>query len=397
MAKSKIIFAGLLIVMGLLMGWHGSSASGVSSAVPGDLRCPGNSDLLRGVYATYLPDDQPVGEEGSPKDALGALLKDVAPDLPPGLVQRFQVLEQSPRQATLVLPAAAGIQAVASTERPRDGWQAAFFEACAAVLKGDAAAVGDGPKLGLTTLAAPLATLGVLLISPVRRRKLILVLGGLLAVGTFAWMIPRASAHCAGGDCGFDVYEREWYDSHHTGLDITWRFAIGFPDGVKRDRMKEAFGKWNGLGQKMKFSQLSEWDFSDIECDDGSPNGVFYTDISPIATTAFCTHQEIGYKVMHGFDIIFDSSRNWYGFDDQLGIGPNELDFESAAAHEVGHATGFSGQYDNGHFDPDGDLCGADLFTPTHTLCPSLELQSTERRSLELHDRHTFQNAYPDE
>jgi hypothetical protein len=84
---------------------------------------------------------------------------------------------------------------------------------------------------------------------------------------------------------------------------------------------------------------------------------------------------------------------DWYGWDDLSLIEPHEEDFEGVAAHEAGHTTGFWGMYADCHFDPNGDYCP--FTSARHTMCPSQEDGSASFRSLEEHDIHTFQNAYP--
>lgn len=64
----------------------------------------------------------------------------------------------------------------------------------------------------------------------------------------------------------------------------------------------------------------------------------------------------------------------------------------STAAHEWGHWTGWFGP-DGAHYAEDGDECPSN--SSRHTMCPRLPDGTTYMRSLESHDIHTFNDAYP--
>lgn len=194
-----------------------------------------------------------------------------------------------------------------------------------------------------------------------------------------------AEAHTAS-----DWYDSKWKEDHHTGLNITWRFSPGFPDGNKKDRVKGAFADWNNVGQQMKFERLDDADSSYVfDCQhDHGYNGIFHNNIDgpgdTLAATLRCAHPS---GALHNFSIKFDEDENWYAGDSN---GPNdEHDFGGAADHEVGHATGWKG-----HFGNSWDVCDA----PEQTMCALGPGEKTPYgwRTLEAHDKHTFDGAYPD-
>jgi hypothetical protein len=86
--------------------------------------------------------------------------------------------------------------------------------------------------------------------------------------------------------------------------------------------------------------------------------------------------------------MIFDSSESWH--TDTTAVPSNKLDAESVANHEFGHATGFFGPYQNGHFDNNAAVCA----DPEQTMCPYLNYGEQSYRVLESHDQHTFDGAY---
>lgn len=187
-------------------------------------------------------------------------------------------------------------------------------------------------------------------------------------------------------------YQSKWKRSHHTGLNISWRFSPGFPDSDKKDRVKGAFADWNGLDEEMRFEHLSEADVSyDFDCDWTQPyNGIFYNpEDGPggtLARTLRCSHPDSPFNTLHHFSIKFDEAENWHGGSGEG--GPNEHDFGGAAHHEAGHATGFDQHWPEG-----SDVCSS----PRHTMCvkPSGNPVPFSYRSLEHHDKETFRNVYP--
>jgi hypothetical protein len=207
-----------------------------------------------------------------------------------------------------------------------------------------------------------------------------------------------AMAHAAS-----DYYSlHEWKASHHTGLNVTWRFGPGFPTDAKRDRVKESFAKWNNLGQQMKFEQLAEADYSyDLPCADTQGyNGVLWRDLAQgvAAEARKCDHDGGDYAApypIHNFWIAFnnDGSINWHGGADASAIGNNELDLEGVATHEIGHATGWHGHF----YEVTEPNCQNPDTQPT--MCPGYAFgggfSSTYARTLEDHDKHTFDNNYP--
>ena len=66
----------------------------------------------------------------------------------------------------------------------------------------------------------------------------------------------------------------------------------------------------------------------------------------------------------------------------------NDVDTWSVASHESGHATGFYG-----HLEYPSSICQND--SSMRTMCPVYHDGTERQRTLEDHDYHTFENAYP--
>lgn len=99
--------------------------------------------------------------------------------------------------------------------------------------------------------------------------------------------------------------------------------------------------------------------------------------------------------------ITIDRDEDWYTGTDteacsfellELVCFTPLLDLRGFVAHEVGHFAGFDGPFHNGHFSENHTVCTDE---PVHTMCPRGSVGTTEWRSLEIHETHTYQSAYP--
>jgi hypothetical protein len=119
-------------------------------------------------------------------------------------------------------------------------------------------------------------------------------------------------------------------------------------------------------------------------------NGVYYRSLSSgIAATNTCKNSGPVDLVIIGFSIVVNSSANYYTGTGTPGA--SQADLQGAATHEFGHAVGL------GHFsDSDPSTCdpsGGRHFD--NTMCGTLPTGYITWRTLESHDSHTFQAAYP--
>jgi hypothetical protein len=116
-------------------------------------------------------------------------------------------------------------------------------------------------------------------------------------------------------------------------------------------------------------------------------SGVYWRAVGGLGQTQTCRIS--GTETILSFSIVLNSGANFYTGTGTPGTG--QYDALSVATHEFGHAAGL------GHFaDTDPSTCnpaGGRLYD--NTMCGSLPVRFTTWRSLELHDRHTFQAAYP--
>jgi len=116
-------------------------------------------------------------------------------------------------------------------------------------------------------------------------------------------------------------------------------------------------------------------------------SGVYWRAVGGLGQTQTCRIS--GTETILSFSIVLNSGANFYTGTGTPGTG--QYDALSVATHEFGHAAGL------GHFaDTDPSTCnpaGGRLYD--NTMCGALPVRFTTWRSLELHDRHTFQAAYP--
>jgi hypothetical protein len=122
------------------------------------------------------------------------------------------------------------------------------------------------------------------------------------------------------------------------------------------------------------------------------------------AATTLCEGPNGG---AHDFQTGFNSNPpTWWSWYKNTGNpASDEKDAWGTASHEFGHDVGY--WRGDGHFAESDDACpGINDLGNRNTMCTAalnaqgnidkdVELGTTWKRSLESHDKHTFQNAYP--
>lgn len=182
---------------------------------------------------------------------------------------------------------------------------------------------------------------------------------------------------------------------------VHWGFNDEVVGATKRDSITHGANQWDFADNAdFKFTQdLADetedypgWNRAEdcnpnpnnsVHLDNSIPNGGGYQ--NALAVAQVC--DDDGDGKISSFIVIFDKDDwNWYW--DSGNPNPNEIDSRSVAAHEFGHAWGFSG-----HFSDGSGLCPEN--SGRHTMCESYVQGSTWQRSLETYDSHTLSNAYP--
>lgn len=224
------------------------------------------------------------------------------------------------------------------------------------------------------------------------RRWLLLLTAATAAVAGLA--VQPAQAHTTGA-----YYPLWWQVDQRPDL----RLTTSWPAGAHRDRVNDAVAQWNGRGQPMSFDR--GYDRSNVNinvCPTSNELPMTWTDIpdgqGAIAYFQGCSYA--GTTRLSGGNIVFDSSRKWYtgtgdagdGFLNLFSSVGGEYDLWSTLTHELGHATGFNGPFEEGHLNPDEDIC--DDNGGQHTMCPGLKPGTERKRSTELHEEHTFDARY---
>jgi hypothetical protein len=208
------------------------------------------------------------------------------------------------------------------------------------------------------------------------------LLGSLLAFGAF--MAAHALAHQAS-----DFYISGKYQPP---LGVDWHFTEEVTGVNFRDRIRDGSEEWNALNSAMHFNKVAEipnfpYDNCPTPVDENSAihmGGIADPDAVAVVHLCFNNLGELD-----GFQMKFTNSANYYtGTGDP---GANEVDTWSFGAHEFGHATGWRGHYDSD--EETSPLCQVD--STRHTMCHSLGNGRKWWRTLEEHDKHTFNFAYP--
>lgn len=195
---------------------------------------------------------------------------------------------------------------------------------------------------------------------------------------------------------GGTYYVQRWKS---TERDQNYGFASDVGANFK-DRVENAAQEWNGLSGNMQFHRGGvnvTWSYGDSDCHAAGSNSIHIGSIdgattasnpSTLATTTTCVYSSDSTKIW-SFRTKFDSAENWYTGTGSP--GSSQFDAQSVATHELGHATGFGRGSAPDHWDPSNSVC---TDSPKHTMCPVTPSGTTFERSLEEHDRHTFNNVY---
>lgn len=196
------------------------------------------------------------------------------------------------------------------------------------------------------------------------------------------------------------AHSADVFYAHRWDLDSTVHYKIdsGVPTGW-RDQIRDGFQEWSdrvgGRAPKFAFNNVENLTNPYTPCN--GANAVFARNLDADGLTG-----ALGYTPgcrlsggrYTGFSMVLDTDPSgggaigWYLGDDV--VPDNRWDLQSIATHEAGHATGFYG-----HFDAGQPICqGPDR----ETMCAgsSEPIGTKYLRTLEAHDRHTIQAAYPD-
>lgn len=192
---------------------------------------------------------------------------------------------------------------------------------------------------------------------------------------------------------------------------VSFYFDQAFPRGQFRDRVVRASRQWNKLDGRFSFrahrssidderkrvpskctrERINE-NFDSViywRVMDGRTRRVGGGDLrnNLLARAGVCS--EVG-GLAQWFYMTFDRQERWYaGRGDPPGT---TADAQSVATHELGHATGWSGHYDDKDAKP--TLCPDPANNSQHTMCRDYQFGSAWQRGLEPHDRHTFERSY---
>ena len=180
-----------------------------------------------------------------------------------------------------------------------------------------------------------------------------------------------------------NMYNKKWVQNKN----VPYSFTPSVPAGAWRSHVNAAAGAWNAVGEPMKFRNAGDvGNFEPRTCPSTyQRNGIHLRAIDGVGGTLARTY--LCWKSngeLYSFQLMFDQNDRW-SIDDSPTT--TQSDLQSVAAHELGHATGFAG-----HFGTNAKICANT--ERQHTMCSGHRAGTTRQRTLELHDKHTFQNAY---
>ncbi|HLB62070.1 MAG TPA: hypothetical protein VJN50_04975 [Actinomycetota bacterium] len=209
------------------------------------------------------------------------------------------------------------------------------------------------------------------------------------------WILVAAEVCESGAEAALAHPIADWYANklwpQGNPTNIRWAFTDEVSGAQKRDAIRAGGNDWDEVGgASFKFTQdlpdHADFDFDNIDCVNREPDNTIHWEIisgDAIGVTTWCNSG--GYR--DGFAIKFDSNFPDWSFGGTP--ASDEVDLESAAAHEFGHAAAHKVHWDDG---------GAASLCPDsaaqHTMCSTVYRGTTRFRSLEDHDKHTLDNAY---
>jgi hypothetical protein len=181
--------------------------------------------------------------------------------------------------------------------------------------------------------------------------------------------------------------------------EILYDMTIGVPGGLgssEHDHIAEGGKAWNQETDEILFKRSGDEvaNFSPGACATHQ-SAIHYDELFGVVVgeTVICGSG----ATISGFQLTLDSLVPWWWSDST--VPNNYFDAQSVATHEFGHA---AGGWTNGtpekHFDENNyaALCGESVpNSDYHTMCAGNRKGTNHWRSVELHDRHTFADAYP--
>lgn len=185
---------------------------------------------------------------------------------------------------------------------------------------------------------------------------------------------------------------------------VRWRFTpefpVEFPTGSgHRQRVRDGAQQWNNVpGATLDFAEDPPFtsNYAAMSCPNQlllqARNGIHFEPQDGANGTLAITWTCVGtvglaQGYVYNFEMEWDNAESWYIHTGDAVGGTH--DAWSVASHEFGHATGWGAHYDDGSSQT---ICQDD--SAQHTMCRFNYIDTERQRTLEEHDRHTFDSAY---
>lgn len=194
-----------------------------------------------------------------------------------------------------------------------------------------------------------------------------------------------------------------WLDTWPAG-DIKYDMTTAVPGGLgsnQHDQIALGGQKWNALTNFITFkrSGVEVAGFNHNNCDPGDnhPNAIHWLNLATFVAVTYQCQNTVN-NVMAEFQMIFDSSLNWYFGTSGIPSGYHMV--SGVSGHEFGHAAGGWGPNNSNHFTTSNTsgLCEASVpDSDFHTMClgaASRLIGTNLEGSFEFHDIDTFQHWY---
>lgn len=196
-------------------------------------------------------------------------------------------------------------------------------------------------------------------------------------------------------------FEGEWTIGTDVGLRRGYNSGLGLSNSDLGYAGRRAGEEWdnapNNIGAdapEMVWAGTTSQAPSGNACASNFDGEILYGSGTAWGTTAIASTHKCyfgGTTTIRRVSLVLDTDENWFWTSGTSTPVANAYDVQAVLTHELGHAMGWGithlGQTNS-------SLCSSSGSNHVHTMCGGGILGSYEKRTLQDHDKHTYDEAY---